>query len=144
MTLDQNKTLVRRYYEDVFNSGDISRLEDFVSPDYTEIYNQKVDTVGIDGAREHILGVRKTYPDIQLKVNRQIAEGDWVVTEVHMQGTQLGDWLGIHPTGKRISVTAVNMDKVLDGLIAVHTGAANLLEPLLDIGAVQVTAQDRE
>ena len=94
MTPDQNKALVRRYYEEVFNSGDISQLMDFVSPDYTEIYNQKVDTVGIDGARAHVLGVRNTYPDIRLKVNRQIAEGDLVVSEVHMQGlTPASGWI---------------------------------------------------
>jgi predicted ester cyclase len=114
MTPDQNKTLVRRYYEEVFNSGDISRLKDFVSPDYTEIYNQKADTVGIDGARTHVLGVRNTYPDIHLKINRQIAEGGWVLSEVHMQGTHTGEWLGIKPTGKMVKITAINMDKIID------------------------------
>lgn len=138
MPLAQNKVLVRRYYEEVFNTGDVSRLPDFISPDYTKIFNSESKLLGIEGAKEHILGVRNTYPDIHLKVNRQIAEGDWVVSEVHMQGTHSGTWLGMKPTGKMVKITAVNMDKILDGLIVIHTGAANMMIPFLEIGAIQV------
>jgi predicted ester cyclase len=71
-------------------------------------------------------------------VTQQIAEGDWVVTQVVMRGTHQGEWLGIAPTRKAVEITAVNMDRVVQGRIVEHGGAANLLEPLLRIGAIQV------
>ena len=82
--------------------------------------------------------MRSTYPDIRPKVNLQVAEGDWVVSEVHMQGTHTGKWLGMTPTGKMVKITAVNVDKIIDGLIVIQPGAANMMIPFLEIGAIQV------
>lgn len=126
MSASKNKLLVRRFYEEVVNTGSVSRLAEFVPPD------------GLAQMKEHVLGVRKTYPDLHLTVERQIAEGEWVVTCVTARGTHQGVWLGMRPTGKRVEMTGVNVDRVVDGRIVEHGGAANLLEPLLEIGAVRI------
>lgn len=132
------KDLVRRYYEEVVSTGDLNRVEAFISPDYVELYEDTRYPLGIEGAKQHILGVRGTYPDLTLQVIQQVAEGPLVVSQVLMRGTHAGKWLGIAPTGKPIAVTAVNIDRVVDGRIVEHGGAANLLEPLLRIGAIRV------
>ncbi len=127
MSVDENKLLVRRFYEEVGVSGNVDRLPEFVSPDYAR------------EMKEHLLGVRETYPDGHLTVEQQIAEGEWVVTRVTMRGTHAGGaWLGMTPTGKKVEMTGVNVDRVVDGLIVEHDGAANLLEPLLEIGAIRI------
>jgi predicted ester cyclase len=113
-------------------------LTEFISPDYTEVYNNARYPTGIDGAKEHVLGVRATYPDLQVRIEQQIAEGDWVVTRITARGTHRGTWLGIKPTGKVVEITGVNIDKVVGGRIVEHGGAANLFEPLLEIGAIRV------
>lgn len=120
------------------NTGAVDELPRFVSPDYAEVHQNVRYPVGIEGAREHVLGVRRTYPDLLLTVVRQIAEGEWVVTQVTMRGTHRGPWLGIRPTGRMIEASAVNVDRVVAGRIVEHGGAANLLEPLLQAGAIQV------
>lgn len=133
-----NKDLVRGYYEQVVNTGDVDGIEGFVAESYVEVYGSARHPLGVRGAREHVLGVRRTYPDLSLTVEQQIAEGEWVVTRVTMRGTHRGQWLGIAPTGKAVVMTAVNVDRVVDGRIVEHGGAANLLQPLLEIGAVRV------
>jgi predicted ester cyclase len=133
---DENKELLRRYYEEVVSSGAVDDVPRFVSADYVEVHDNQRHTIGVEGAKAHIRGVRHTYPDLRLIVEQQIAEGEWVVSRVTMRGTHRGEWWGIRPTGKRIEVTAVNIDRVVDGRIAEHGGAANLLGPLLDAGAV--------
>jgi predicted ester cyclase len=138
MSLAENKLLVREYYERVVSIGDIEHLEDFVSVDYVEVYRGVRHDVGLEGARGHILGVRETYPDLELTVDQQVAEDDWVVSVVTMRGTHSGEWLGMRPTHKMIETTAVNVDKVSNGRIVEHGGAANLLEPLLEVGAVAI------
>lgn len=115
-----------------------------MSADYVEVHEGVRHPIGIEGARAHVTGVRATYPDLRLTVGRQIAEGEWVATVVTMRGTHLGEWQGIRPTGKPVQMTAVNADRVIDGRIAEHGGAANLLGPLLEIGAVKVVGQDDE
>ena len=131
-----NKALARRYYEEIVSTGAIDDLPQFVSPDYVEVHDNRRYAIGLDGVREHILGVRRTYPDLRLTVEQQVAEGEWVVSRVTMRGTHRGEWQGIRPTGRTIEVTAVNIDRVVDGRIVEHGGAANLLGPLLESGAV--------
>ena len=138
MSLSENKALVRQYYEDVVSTGAVERVPEFIEPDYSELHEGARHRIGIEGARDHILGVRRTYPDLTLEVTRQIAEDDLVVSEVTMRGTHQGEWLVATPTGKVIRVTAVNVDRVRNGRIVEHGGAANLLEPLLRIGAIKV------
>jgi len=141
---EENKRLVRRYYEEVVNTGAIDEVPRFVSPNYVEVHDNKRYAIGIEGAKEHIRGVRHTYPDLHLTAEQQIAEGEWVVTRVTMRGTHLGEWQGIEPTGKPIEVTVVNIDRVTSGRIVEHGGAANLLGPLLEIGAIQVVRSGNE
>lgn len=138
MSTEDNKKLVRRYIEEVVNTGDVESLAEFIAPDYVEVYRNVRYTIGIEGAKKHILGVRETYPDLQVTIDRQIAEGDWVASQVTARGTHQGVWLGIQPTGKAVEFTRVNLDRVVGGRIVEHGGAANLLETLLEIGAVRV------
>jgi predicted ester cyclase len=138
VSADENKLLVRRYYEEVVNTGDVDRLAEFISPAFVEVYNNIRHPVGLEGAKAHVLGVRETYPDLHLTVEQQIAEGEWVVTRVTARGTHQGVWLGMRPTGEKLEMTAVNIDRVVDGRIVEHGGAANVLEPFLEIGAIRI------
>ena len=141
MSSDENKILVHRYYEGIVNSGKVDQIEDFISPEYVEVHDGKRYEAGIEGARKHILGGHETYRDLSLTIEKQIAEGQWVVTCLTACGIHQGTWLGIKPTGKKVSFTVVNVNKVVDGRIVEHGGAANMLGPLLEIGAVQAVKQ---
>lgn len=137
MSGDENKALVRQYYEQVVNTGKVDDLDRFIAADYAEVHDNRRYPLGLEGAREHVLGVRRVYPDLHLTVERQMAEGEWVVTCITMRGTHQGEWIGIKPTGRALEVTAVNVDRVRDGRIVEHGGAANLLGPFMQIGAVR-------
>jgi predicted ester cyclase len=141
MTMDENKKIIRRYIEEVVNTGDIERLDEFVSPDYTETLDPDKKILGIEGARQHISGVRKTFPDLHLTVEKQISEDDWVVTCITARANHLGEWIGMKPTGKKVEITAVNVDRIVKGKIVEHGGAANMFEALLGIGAIRVVSE---
>lgn len=126
------------------NTGNVDRMAEFISEEYVEVYQGVRSAAGLDAAREHVLGVRRTYPDLHLTIDRQVAEGEWVVTQVTAKGTHLGSWLGMRPTGKPVEITAVNVDRVVDGRIVEHGGAANSLEALLEIGAVRVVGTEQD
>lgn len=143
MTLEENKSIVRRYYEEIINTGNIDLIGSFIAPEYTEVYDSKKHSVGIGGAKEHVLGVRKTYPDLHITIERQIAEREWVATCITARGTHKGTWLGIKPTGKVLTFTGVNVDRVVNGKIIEHGGAVNMLSPLLEAGAIKVVNSDK-
>lgn len=142
MRIAYNKNIVRRFYEEVVNTGNVAEISRFVSEGYTEVMDGRRYPVGIGGAAEHITGVRKTYPDLYLSIDRQIAEGEWVATCITAKGTHKGEWMGIAPTGREVAYTGVNVDRVVNGRIVEHGGAANLLGPLLEIGAVKAVGKE--
>lgn len=134
----ENKELVRRFYEDVVNTGTATHMDRFIAPDCVETDGLVRVASGIDGMIAHVQGVRAVYPDLHLTVERQIAEGEWVATLVTARGTHRGAWLGMQPTGRQLVFTAVNVDRVVAGRIVEHGGAANMLLPLLEAGAIRV------
>jgi predicted ester cyclase len=137
MGITENKELIRRFIVEVVNTGHVDLVADFVSPDCVETDGKVRVVSGIDGMADHIRGVRATYPDLQLTVERQIAEDDWVATQTTARGTHQGEWLGIRPTGRQLVFTGVNVDRIGGGRIVEHGGAANMLEPLLEAGALR-------
>lgn len=135
---ESNKKIVKEYLEKIVNTGNSDSITNYISESYTEKFENKKYHLGIEGAIEHIKGVRKTYPDLEITIDKQIAEGDWVATCYTMRGTHLGEWMGIKPTGKKIEVTGVNIDRIVDGKIIEHSGAANLFNALLEIEAIKI------
>ena len=138
MSASENKLLIRRYIEEVVNTGDVNRLHEFVAADYRERDDPFGRIAGIEGCREHIRAVRTTYPDLHLTIEDQIAEGDLVATCVAMTGTHCGEWPpGAQPTNKLVRMKAVNIDRVREGLIVEHGGAANEMAAFMEIGLIR-------
>jgi predicted ester cyclase len=131
-----NKAIIRQYVERIENTGDVSNIGEFISQDYTEVYEGERYPIGIQGAIDHVLGVRRVFPDLKLTIENQIPEGEWVVTTYSVTGTFKDEWLGMRPTGKSITFTGVNVDRIKGGKIIEHGGAANLFEPLLKAGVI--------
>lgn len=136
MNAEENKTIIRRYVEDIENTGDVTRIREFISEDYAEVYEGERYPIGIQGAIDHVLGVRRVFPDLKLTIEHQISEGDWVATVYSVTGTFTEEWLGMKPTGKPITFRGVNMNRLKDGRIIEHGGAANMLDPLLNAGVI--------
>jgi len=131
-----NKTIIRRFLEEIENTGDVSNIREFISDDYVEVFEGDRYGIGIKGAIDHVLGVRRVFPDLKLTIENQISEGDWVVTIYSVNGTFKDEWFGMKPTGKPITFTGVNVDRIKDGKIIEHGGAANLFDPLLKAGVI--------
>lgn len=137
MDLESNKRIVREFYEAVVSTGDVDRVHEFVAADCVETDGLTRVESGVDGMMEHVRGVRGVYPDLRITVDRQIAEGEWVASVITARGTHKGDWIGIRPTGRPLVFTGVNVDRLVDGRIVEHGGAANMLLPLLEAGAIR-------
>ena len=136
-TLD-NKSIIRQYADRIENTGDISMINEFISEDYTEVYEGRRYPIGIQGAIDHVLGVRRVFPDLNLSIENQLSEGEWVVTIYSATGTFTDEWFGMKPTGKPITFHGVNVDRIKDGKIIEHGGAVNMFDPLLKAGVIEI------
>lgn len=128
-----SKERVKYFFEHV----NMEEFAEYVSEDCTVRAGEQVIPVGLAGMKQHFLAVRTTYPDLKMTVIRQYCEGDIVVSEFIAQGTHLGEWLGMKPTGKKLSFLGVNVNKVVDGKITEHSGSMNTFETLFEAGIIQ-------
>jgi len=119
MSIERNKSLVRRYYEEVVSTGDVERVSEFIATVYTEVYRNVRHEMGVEGAREHLLGVRRTYPDLKITGDRQIGVAEWVVSLVTARGTHSEEWMGIPASAATLKFTGVNVDCVTSPSTAV-------------------------
>ena len=88
--------------------------------------------MGIDGMKQHLVALKKTYPDYTMKIIRQYVTDDYVISEFIMRGTHKGEFFGITPTNEVLEITGVDIDKVIDGKIVEHGGATNTFEAFFE------------
>lgn len=144
MNAPDNKTIVRRFIEEVVNQGNLAAMEQYVDRNMVD-HNAPADAPrGIEAFSQHLAGVRRTYGDFHLTIERQFAEGDVVVTWVTATGIHRHEWFGLAPTGRRIALAAVNIDLVVGGKIVEHWGIADTLSALLQMGAQIAPSTDAQ
>jgi predicted ester cyclase len=131
------KERIKYFYEKVTSNYLIDEFPAFISENCTIRIGEKVIPVGIEGMKRHLSDVRKTYPDLKMRIIRQYCEGDYVISEFIAEGTHEGEWLGMKPTGKSLTFTGVDIDKVADGKIVEHGGAMNTFETLFEEGIIR-------
>lgn len=126
------KAIVKYFYETVVSKNLLEELPDYISENCTLKAGETIIPLGLEGMRQHLIDVRKTYPDYTMRIIKQYEDGDYVISEFVMEGTHEGEWLGIKPTHKKLSITGVDIDRVSGGKIVEHGGAANTFETLYE------------
>jgi len=132
-----HKARVRCFYEHVVSNHLLDEVAAYISEDCTVRSGETVVPVGLDGMIRHLVEVRKTYPDYTMTITRQFEDAAFVISEFVMEGTHAGEWLGMKPTGKKLTFTGVDIDKVVDGKIVEHGGAVNTFDTLFAEEIVQ-------
>lgn len=111
---NQNKKVVQRAIEEVYNEGRLDVVDELVSRDFV-VHVSSEDFHGPAALKQYVATLREAFPDLQLTIDDQIADGDRVVTRWTARGTHLGTFQGIPPTGKRGSMTGIDIDRFVDG-----------------------------
>jgi steroid delta-isomerase-like uncharacterized protein len=131
LKLERNKAVVRGYMEEVLNKGNLAAFDSYFSPDV--VMNNSKD---LKRQLAGIQTIRTAFPDFKLVIEDQIAEGDKVVTRVTFQGTHLGEYRGVAPTGKQVRYSGIAMDRIADGKVVEMWHIADTLALLQQVGAI--------
>lgn len=119
MTDDANKQLVRRFYEELWNRGNLDAADELVAADYVRHDLRPGDAPpGPAGQKAVAEKFRTAFPDVSLKVEALIAEGDLVAARWTMSGTHTGAWGDSAPTGRSVRFSGVNFFRIADQKIA--------------------------
>jgi steroid delta-isomerase-like uncharacterized protein len=118
VTTEDNRAWIRRYFlDEVWNKGNVALVPKLFAPD-CRVHDPTIAGIsGPDGVIRFVTMCRAAFPDLQLTIEDQIADGNKVATRFTLRGTQTGRFLDIAPTGKQVTVTGMNIAHVLHGRI---------------------------
>jgi predicted ester cyclase len=132
-----NKDIVKYFYETIVSENLLDEIPKYISNKCIQKVGEKEYFIGIEGMKQHLIDVKRTYPDYTIKINRQYTDGDYVISEFTMRGTHKGEFVGITPTNKVLEITGVNIDRIKNEKIVEHGGATNTFEVFLEHNLIQ-------
>ena len=141
MSLEENKGVVRKFIE-AYNNRNLDFLkliDDFVSRDYLDHSNK----VGREGLKQLFVMGLNAFPDWHETIEDIIAEGDKVWVRLSYTGTHTGEFMGILPTGKKITSEAVDIYRIVDGRLAEYWNVTDNLNIFKQVGAVEITEKGK-
>lgn len=127
-----NETVVRHLFDEVFNKGNFSVVDDIVTSDMIE--HQHLDRPGRDGVKQVAGTLRRWFSDFTLSIEDLVSADDMVWCRLNGQGTNTGSIMGHPPTGKTMRITVFDSFRLVDGKIVEHWGVADTLGMMGQIG----------
>lgn len=139
MSLEENKAIVRRFIE-AYNNRNLDVFDDLLAPDYFD-YTSKV---GPEGLKQLMNMAFKAFPDFHETIEDIVAEGDKVWVRITFTGTHTGEWMGIAPTGKKITTEMVDIFRIVNGKLVEYRDVNNNLDFLKKLGVIEYTEQGKK
>ncbi len=135
MSIEGNKEVVRRYYEEVFNKGELDALDELAVAEYEEHDPLPGQETGRDGLRNRVTMLIAAFAP-QFTIEDLIAEGDRVVARWTNSGVHRADFMGIPPTERTVNVTGIDVHRLQDGKMVEHWHVVDMLSMLVQLGVV--------
>ena len=142
MSTEENKAIARRYPEEVYNEKNLDVLDEII--DKNIVAHWGVEMEGLQTIKEYVSMNQNAFPDVKLTIKDQIAEGDKVVNRWTFTGTHKGEFKGIAPTGKSVTVTGIIIFKIANGKIVESWSNIDMLGLMQQIGAVPPPKQNKD
>jgi steroid delta-isomerase-like uncharacterized protein len=89
-----------------------------------------------DAQKQRIRALRNAFPDLRLTIDDLIAQGEKVVFRLTVHGTHQGTFMGIPPTGKNVSISAIDIVRFVDDQIVEHWGLMDSLGLMQQLGVM--------
>jgi steroid delta-isomerase-like uncharacterized protein len=138
MSTEDNKAQVRRGYEEGFHQRNLAVFDELMASDY--VWHFASTTVqGREPAKQLISRFLTAFPDGRYTIEDMIAEGDRVVVRQTFRGTHRGDFMGMAPTGKQVTVTEMEIFRIANGQAVENWTSSDDLGLLQQLGVVPST-----
>jgi predicted ester cyclase len=114
----ENKALVRRFTEEVYNRRNLDAADEFLAPDFVDYGALPGENAGIEGYKQQVANTQASSSDVHFSIEEMIAEGDKVVSRIIGSGSvDQRELQGVAPTGVRITIENISINRVVDGKI---------------------------
>ncbi len=136
MSLDENKALVRRYIEEVYNKGNVAAIDELLAHDFVHHFLPPGMGTDRESYKQFAAMHHAAFPDFHITVEDMVAEGDKVVCRWSGRGTHKGEFMRIAPTGKQVTERAMCLHRVEGGKVAESWVELDQLGMMQQLGVV--------
>lgn len=139
---EENKMRMKAFYEEVMNSHDVAKFDDFLTEDFVE--HEDLTQFGLTndtaGVKEWMSRLFTAFPDVSVSLEDVATEGDKVWARIRMRGTNTGEMMGMPATGKPIDIQAIDIVAVRDGKAYEHWGVTDNAAMMTQLGLMPAPA----
>jgi predicted ester cyclase len=137
MSLEANKALARRIWEEVLNGRNPRLADELIAPDAVEHETAPgINPRGPEGLKAVVAMLSTGFPDYHFAVDQLIAEGDKVAAQTTFSGTHRGLFMGVPPTGKRVAQRQMHIVRLLAGKVVEHWAVRDDLGAFQQLGVI--------
>lgn len=135
---EENKAIILRLTEEVWNKGDLDVVDELCSPDLVVHMAAPDMPSGSEGLKAFVSMYRGAFPDLKVTSDFEIAEGDMVANRWIARSTHSGELMGIPATGKQIESTGISVARIAGGKIAEMWNESDQLDLMQQLGVVSL------
>ena len=140
MSTEENKAIVRRFFELGPSSGDMNAANALLDPNFA-LHTPLPSAPGIQGINDVVTTCRAAFEHLNVTVEDMVAEGNKVTARFTARGIHKGQFMGLPPTGKSITITGIEIFRIENCKIAELWGEANMLGLMEQLGIVPAFGQ---
>jgi steroid delta-isomerase-like uncharacterized protein len=137
MSRQENKALVRRYAQELLNQNNLDLFDEIFAPDFVQFGADPDQVSGVEDFKQFFVMMRSGFPDFQVTIEDLFAaEGEKVVLRFTFRGTHEGEFMGIAPTGKQVTMAGIDIFRIGEGKIVELWNQEDVLGMMQQIGAI--------
>ena len=119
--LNENKQLIIKYFDEVWNKGKLDVLDEIIAPTYINHNPGTPNPIpGPEGLKPIVVEIRKAFPDLKFEIKNMLICNDQIAVHTIMRGTHNGDFFGLKPTNKVIEIAQMQIERIINNRIVEH------------------------
>ena len=130
------KTVVTRFYEELINERRRSSAGEILAQDFRDHPGAPGVPPSRDGLLQWLAKVSTAFPDLRVRVDDLIAEGDKAAARITISGTNRGPFLEKPPTDRAVTWSGIDLFRLVDGRIAERWSERDLLGLMQQLGMI--------
>ena len=142
MSVEENKTIARRFNDEVWDGGDEAALDELFAEDAVDHGAIPGQPPGREGHKYQLNLFRTAFPDLHVTSEDIFSEGDKVAYRWTGRGTHQGELMGIAPTGKEVTFRGIDVLRIAEGKVVERWSEYNALEAMQQMGVVPGLEQE--
>jgi len=136
MSIEENKAISRRYVEDVWGKGSLGAIDELYATDFVWHWALPGMAPDREGYRQFVTMTFAAFADVHSTLEDMVAEGDKAVSRWTWRCTHKGEYMGIAPTGKQVTLSGISIMRIVGGKVVEEWGEMDNLGMMQQLGAV--------